>query len=237
MIQGYCEQCGKFFSRNRGKKRDAGKFCSRECSFAFATARKNERLQAGVKSVSRKISTERCFVCECCGKNFYSIRKRKYCTKECQLNINRRKCKVRRHKEYIEKYVSKKSICAFCGKTFMTAYKKSKKFCSESCREKAEKKWKRSHKDRLLGKIINSDITLEKLIIRDKGVCALCGFPIDLDDYSKVDGNFIVGEKYPSIDHIIPLSLGGVHSWENIQLAHWKCNCLKGNNINFKLSP
>lgn len=33
---------------------------------------------------------------------------------------------------------------------------------------------------------------------------------------------------YPTIDHIIPLSKGGLHSWNNIQLAHLSCNSSKG---------
>lgn len=32
------------------------------------------------------------------------------------------------------------------------------------------------------------------------------------------------GPKYPSIDHIIPISKGGAHTWENVQVAHFECN-------------
>ena len=39
---------------------------------------------------------------------------------------------------------------------------------------------------------------------------------------------FIVGKKYPSIDHVIPLSKGGTHSWDNVKLAHFSCNSAKG---------
>ena len=39
---------------------------------------------------------------------------------------------------------------------------------------------------------------------------------------------FIVGKNYPSIDHIVPLSWGGLHSWANVQLAHHGCNTAKG---------
>lgn len=36
------------------------------------------------------------------------------------------------------------------------------------------------------------------------------------------------GDNYPSVDHIVPLAKGGLHSWDNVQLAHFKCNTLKG---------
>ncbi|MBU1087985.1 MAG: HNH endonuclease [Candidatus Omnitrophica bacterium] len=32
-----------------------------------------------------------------------------------------------------------------------------------------------------------------------------------------------------TVDHIIPLSKDGEHSYKNTQLACFKCNCLKGN--------
>jgi hypothetical protein len=35
--------------------------------------------------------------------------------------------------------------------------------------------------------------------------------------------------KAPTIDHIIPISLGGVHSKQNTRLAHFKCNSARGN--------
>lgn len=33
----------------------------------------------------------------------------------------------------------------------------------------------------------------------------------------------------PSLDHVIPMSKGGAHSYANTQLAHWLCNVTKGN--------
>jgi len=35
----------------------------------------------------------------------------------------------------------------------------------------------------------------------------------------------------PSLDHIVPLSQGGTHTYNNIQLAHLKCNLSKHNNV------
>lgn len=77
---------------------------------------------------------------------------------------------------------------------------------------------------------IDYNITLDKLIQREDGVCLLCGDPIDMIDYNMTNkGHFIAGENYPSIDHIIPVSKGGTHTWDNVQLAHFYCNSLKQN--------
>ena len=45
------------------------------------------------------------------------------------------------------------------------------------------------------------------------------------------EGYFIAGNSYPSIDHIIPVSRGGTHTWDNVQLAHRYCNSIKSNKL------
>lgn len=42
------------------------------------------------------------------------------------------------------------------------------------------------------------------------GLCALCGFPVDLNEVSP--------------DHIIPVSRGGEDGVHNLQATHWGCN-------------
>jgi len=46
-----------------------------------------------------------------------------------------------------------------------------------------------------------------------------------------MDGDtFIAGNMYPSIDHVVPLSRGGLHEWGNVKLAHRICNSIKKDN-------
>ena len=73
----------------------------------------------------------------------------------------------------------------------------------------------------------DKDITLEKLYERSGGICALCGELCDYENYEIENGFIIVGDTYPSIDHIKPISKGGSHTWDNVQLAHKLCNCAK----------
>ena len=45
--------------------------------------------------------------------------------------------------------------------------------------------------------------------------------------YYDDNNTFIAGNKYPSVDHMIPIAKGGTHTWDNVQLAHRYCNSIK----------
>jgi 5-methylcytosine-specific restriction endonuclease McrA len=59
---------------------------------------------------------------------------------------------------------------------------------------------------------------------RDIWLCGLCSTPVD-PDVCYPD------PMSPSLDHVVPLSLGGAHTYENVQLAHLTCNVSKGNRV------
>lgn len=77
----------------------------------------------------------------------------------------------------------------------------------------------------------DSDITLERLYERDKGVCYLCNEHCSWEDYRKENGIFIIGSNYPTIEHVIALCNGGSHSWDNVKLACHACNSKKGKKL------
>lgn len=57
---------------------------------------------------------------------------------------------------------------------------------------------------------------------RDDYTCQLCMEPLDMQ----------AGRSQPlaaTIDHIVPLSKGGHHTYANTQAAHFRCNVAKGN--------
>jgi hypothetical protein len=52
---------------------------------------------------------------------------------------------------------------------------------------------------------------------------------IDMGDFDDIDrAKNAIGRNYPSIDHMIPVVRGGLHSWKNVKLAHVGCNASKG---------
>lgn len=56
-----------------------------------------------------------------------------------------------------------------------------------------------------------------KLFARDQGLCGICGEAVDPSDYH--------------VDHIVPIVHGGEHSYANTQIAHPRCNIVKGDRI------
>jgi 5-methylcytosine-specific restriction endonuclease McrA len=113
-------------------------------------------------------------------------------------------------------------ICPVCGGCFKTT--NSRTIC---CSDKCRKTWGYRRKDKRISKeqYIDNNISAIALMERDGGICQLCGLRCDLDDYVlNEDGTFIAGDYYPSVDHIVPISKGGLHSWKNVRLAHRKCN-------------
>ena len=194
-------------------------------------------------------------ICKICGKTYVKRNgKSKYCSDECKREATRRRQKKwhEEHPDYMKEwhdshpYYNQEWVkahpnyardrsrrmrgstivvreCVICGKKYDTALP-HKITCSTNCRRKLRN---RRGDIRLEGKIVDADITLEKLFARDGGVCYLCGEPCDWSDRTKT----ITGMNYPSIEHVQPLSRGGLHAWDNVKLAHFGCNIRKSNKL------
>lgn len=126
--------------------------------------------------------------------------------------------------EYWQQY-SAIHFCEECGQAFPAFYPLTK-YCSSKCANAAHRS-----KDRLKNITIDKGISVKRIARRDKNLCQLCGRPVDWNDYVIKDGVQICGDYYPSRDHIIPISKGGLHKWDNVQLAHRICNIKKSNRL------
>lgn len=120
------------------------------------------------------------------------------------------------------------NICPVCKKLF----REKRKYCSRQCYKKeCRRRHRHMRRVHIKSQLIDRDITLERLAERDNNMCWLCNGTVDWNDYVMIDDSFIAGERYPSIDHIIPLSKDGTHAWQNVKLAHFGCNRDKGAEI------
>ncbi len=89
------------------------------------------------------------------------------------------------------------------------------------------REWRRANKDKVnlynnsrRMKFVDQwveNVEISIIYDRDFGTCQLCGEYCDLEEFS--------------LDHIIPISNGGEHSYANAQTAHRSCNSKKQNRI------
>lgn len=204
-----CKQCNKEFRLTSGGK---GIFCGRECSFRYISTHKKTPASALFYDIT----------CSICGSKFNSKRRsNKYCSDSCRREYNRIQAKqkftsVKETNQYIKKQ------CPECGRTFEVNYYSSiSRFCSHSCSEKYwGRVYKKQRKEQMKLAYVGP-VNFRQLYIRDKGICRICGEPVAYDKTPQ-------DPMGATIDHIIPISKGGKHHMGNCQLAHRRCNSLKG---------
>lgn len=151
-----------------------------------------------------------------------------------QIEKNRKEREFLKMETFLDKAGEQMSFrqCVLCSGLFFPTNDRIK-----TCSEKCQRAYTNRHRgDKRLRKIknglVDNDITLQKLYKRDSGTCWICGKQCDYNDYElSEDGFFIVRANYPSIDHVMPLSRGGLHSWDNVKLAHHYCNTLKNDKV------
>ena len=126
-------------------------------------------------------------------------------------------------------------VCVNCGSEYTIAFTgyNSTKYCSIACskryinRHSIDKRWKK-----IKSRPHDNDITLERVFAINNGICYLCGRKCSWEDkVTYADGTIVAGGKYPSIEHIIPISRGGCHEWTNVALACRDCNSKKRDSV------
>lgn len=111
-----------------------------------------------------------------------------------------------------------------CGMAFETTERSLKLYCTRSCRTKASHRghryWSKKSRDRR--EAVRSGERFQRVDVfeRDGWRCQLCGCKCDRKAAWPDAGA-------ASVDHIVPLSVGGKHEMRNVQTAHLGCNWSK----------
>lgn len=202
-----CQHCfTEKYRRVRGGAKDAGKYCSRACSFARASmvsrevtalkalgarARKAERVAAAAKAKREAWLATRQRVCPECGTGFVAELRQSVCSDEC------REARASRSR---------------------ARYKQTESW--KRARRAAKKRYKTVRRARVA--ILAETIDPIKVFERDKWKCHLCGekTPQGLRGTSQMQA--------PELDHIVTLADGGSHTWGNVACACRRCNLAKG---------
>lgn len=221
-----CRHCGKQF---QPKKIDRDQYCSRECAFAY------RQLHGFPERRKPTAQPQSLLTCEICGKPC-KRKGAKTCSDEC-----RKEHKRRTSREWYESQSQRDRSprpCKECGKTFVPEYgNKRRVYCSGKCMRRAGKRSSRkltgtfNHTARKRLRLMHGDswrsmyetINKRRVFERDKWKCQLCG--------RKVKRTNKWNPLQATIDHIVPLALGGEHKYTNVQTACMECNSKKGATI------
>lgn len=224
-----CLHCGASLE---GKQKDA-KYCSKQCKsqasfLRFAARSRGEDVPLIEYHRQRTI-------CPYCGE-IVKAYQRVYCNSEhARLHRTRHKQVVHVPPDRVhplvrlERKVPKESRarlfyagwCFNCGEAFIAPASGGPSiYCSSICGRRSAHAKRRARK----ADAVCEPIYRQKIYNRDQWVCQLCMTPIDRAQTAPQP-------LAPTLDHVIPLALGGSHTMSNMQAAHFICNCTKGDRV------
>ena len=141
--------------------------------------------------------------CDGCGEAFTGTRQRRFCSQVCQ---------------YVSRFGATCAVawseCGECGSRFAHDARRMRAMCGGSCKDAAFYRKKR-RPWRAAAMVVH---------VRDGFTCWLCGEGTSTK-WSKSD------PLSPTLDHIVPRSMGGDDSLDNLATAHWVCNSVRGNAV------
>jgi len=214
-----CKNCGKQYENKRkGTKGEGEQYCSKDCAYAHRRGIYSPNYTTKVMSPLLTLYYK---PCEWCGALLHvgPRNPRRFCSREHLLLQKKRDD----YQVNAQKKVLKARICLCCNKQFTPKYgNKRRLICSSVCFKKFNNLYGSTHKRRAkrFGGAYESINSLH-VFQRDKWRCQLCG----INTPQRLRGKR--QPQSPELDHIIPLSKGGSHSYENTQCACSKCNRIK----------
>lgn len=215
-IETSCWSCGLALT-DLGKPGFPKRYCNRQCAQDLRTREEQE---------ARDMRS----TCQVCSVIFVGLKRGlKYCGPDCAAERNRRSASQRWREEVASRPAHKEWECGWCRQmvTVPFAFTGSNKYHDE-CKLRARRA--RDRRKTLLRQGVKSDkrITHEEIAERDEHRCHICGDSVDmsLPRTSKLGA---------TLDHVVPVSRGGVDSLENLKLAHWICNVRKSNKMGDEL--
>ena len=165
--------------------------------------------------------------CLHCGLQFVTKKTKKFCSDRCGRNNYKKRNLAKKRYEPKQCRKCKKEFVSDIAHLSGLAIKHLGYYCSDDCKQSSlrAQQSKQTHQRR--SKLKGGDsIDLYELADKSQWICALCNKVIDKNNKHYRHNTNLQG---PSIDHIVPISKGGKHTWDNVQLAHLICNSLRGN--------
>lgn len=147
---------------------------------------------------------------------------RKYCSDRCRNKSNRNNTTKKCSRESCERFVRAKGLCSMhynstFHKGIQRKYDDPEK---KRLRDRKRTQWRRAIMSDPEAERIDRDVVGE----RDGWSCWICRLDVD-NSLAWPD------PKSPSLDHVLPLSKGGKHTYSNVRITHLTCNVRRGSRI------
>lgn len=203
-----CAVCGTMF---QPKKKGRTTTCGRKCGMLWAG------FKSGVKQSGCRVShSVRRVRCATCAAPMTQHRTEIYCSDECR--------NVEAYRKVVHAYRPFAGVCLECAKEFSAPYgDKRRVFCSKPCSLKAARRIARKKHRAVLKAARVENVSPTRVFMRDGWRCQSCGTKTPRAKRGTYD------DRAPELDHIVPLSLGGDHSYQNTQCLCRRCNAAKSN--------
>lgn len=108
-------------------------------------------------------------------------------------------------------------FCRVCSKVFPTWERAA--ICSPECRKALQRSNEHQRRAKIRGGA-REIFSAREIFERDKWICQLCGKKTNRSVHHRHN-------LAPSLDHILPIKLGGGHTRTNTQCTHLMCNFIK----------
>ena len=167
--------------------------------------------------------------CSQCSNPFVSSNLRTVvCSDECRLKRKRAKGRLKGFVAYRGKQSPIETKCRRCDVAFtaLTRTSAPHHYCSAVCRRavgRRKAKHTKRERNKLPAWAVRGDVSLSSLHARSKGRCVQCKCKTVICKTHRPD--------QATADHIVPMSKGGLHTQDNLQLMCHKCNSAKSNTI------
>jgi hypothetical protein len=197
-----CEWCAKPFYRKQ-KAKDQHRFCSRSCAF-------------DCKRISGKYSYCEWKHCAGCSAPFKCIKQSQSLCDSCNWH---KKVRTRHCGEcgvQVERYVR---FCGDCSRSRARAKQKARPPRKKSSEAKRKDRQRRRAIKR---QVIAATVGIADVVAAHGSKCHICGKNVDL--------TLSNGSMSATLDHVVPLCLGGWHDLINLRVAHMLCNSKKSGN-------
>lgn len=213
-----CRQCGVAVQR-KGITGPHPKYCSQNCSANASYARRKDAICARKRDETAAKPLNRIVCIQCQGTFESKHRSPKFCSAICNNRWRDVHNPARCSEDGCDRGVRAKKLCN------MHWRRKARADGREAIPTWTESRKANYHKRRAQKLSTQvEDIRPIDIYERDIWLCGLCSTPVDPDSQYP-------DPMSPSLDHITPLSKGGTHTYENVQLAHLACNVSKGDRV------